>query len=411
MLNLPVYLLGKTYYFHSRIGGKQVKKSLYTGDKVLAMVRAIELLKAIGMTYKKFEIDIGKGIYKSDGAEDHQRMMETLAIINKGSVKEEQPETHKKVSFSSTKQGLRLGVLLDKFFSLKTHLKQATVLSYKSTIEEFDEFLKKPLVENIRISDVSRYQEFLASKKNTTRTIDSKVGTIRALFNFAIKQGYYFEKNPAENRNLQSKRERMKTGYGIFDLEEIKIIYSSELFKTYKIEDPNYYWVLILALITGCRISEITSLKSSQFKVYDEETNFIRIEDSKTLAGIRDIPIPKILFSNGLTEFVKGKDQIFKYKLRLGKGSGNAVGKKFKRHLEELKITRDKLVFHSIRKFFNNYLMKNENIPIEPRCQLLGHELENVNVQLYSKEYSIDELSKIVGPAQVIPPINQRPQK
>ena len=118
------------------------------------------------------------------------------------------------------------------------------------------------------------------------------------------------------------------------------------------------------------------------------------------MAEIRDIPIPKLLFGNSLADFVKGKDQIFKYNLRLGKGSGNSVGKKFKRDFEELKITRDKLVFHSIRKFFNNYLMKNENIPIEPRCQLLGHELENVNVQFYSKEYSIEELSKIVGPAQ-----------
>ena len=62
----------------------------------------------------------------------------------------------------------------------------------------------------------------------------------------------------------------MKTGYGIFDLDEIKIIYSSELFKNYKIEDPDYYWVLMLVLITVFRISEITILKSSPFKVYDK---------------------------------------------------------------------------------------------------------------------------------------------
>ena len=63
------------------------------------MVRAIEFIKAIGMAYKKFEIYIGKGVYKSDGAEDHRRMMETLAVINKGSVKEAQPEKHKNSVF------------------------------------------------------------------------------------------------------------------------------------------------------------------------------------------------------------------------------------------------------------------------------------------------------------------------
>ena len=128
------------------------------------------------MKFLKFEIDIGKGIYRAEGVEDHQRMMETLAEINKRPVSMEQPLKSVEV-LSTTKSGLRLGVLLDKFFNLKTYLKPATVLSYKSTIEEFDEFLKKPLVENIRISDVSRYQEFIANRGNTARTIDGKVGT------------------------------------------------------------------------------------------------------------------------------------------------------------------------------------------------------------------------------------------
>lgn len=83
-----------------------------------------------------------------------------------------------------------------------------------------------------------------------------------------------------------------------------------------------------------------------------------------------------------------------------GKGTGNAVGKKFKRHLDLLNINRDKLVFHSLRKFFNEF-MKNESIQIEARCQMLGHELDNVNVSTYAREYSIDDLAKLVNPAQL----------
>ena len=44
MLNLPIYHLGASYYLHTRINGKQVKKSLRTSYKRVAIIRAIELL-------------------------------------------------------------------------------------------------------------------------------------------------------------------------------------------------------------------------------------------------------------------------------------------------------------------------------------------------------------------------------
>lgn len=36
MLNLPIYLLGSCYYLHTRIGGKQIKRSLGTSYKRVA---------------------------------------------------------------------------------------------------------------------------------------------------------------------------------------------------------------------------------------------------------------------------------------------------------------------------------------------------------------------------------------
>jgi hypothetical protein len=80
--------------------------------------------------------------------------------------------------------------------------------------------------------------------------------------------------------------------------------------------------------------------------------------------------------------------------LRLGKGSGNAVGKKFSRHLEELKITRPKLVFHSLRKFCNNFLKEND-VVYEARCQFIGHEIEDINNRIYSKVFIFEKLEEL----------------
>lgn len=405
MLGLPIYLRGSTYYLHTRINGQQVKRTLGTSDKLTAILRASKIIEALGVGIKKYEIDIGRGIFKADGPEDHQRLLEALALVTKAqgapqavSQAPQAPQVHHEAPAPQQK-GLKLKELLSKFFLLKSHLKEATVVSYTATIEELAQVLRNPVITNVSRSDVSRFQEALAKKGNTPRTIDAKVGTVRAIFNFAIEQGYYFDKNPAENRALQSKKDKLKGGYAIFTADEIKLIYKSDFMRESQEKDPDYYWTLVLGLITGCRISEITGITAEQF-LKSGNIHYIKIDDSKTLAGVREIPIPTLLMKYGLVKFLEGKKgQVFKYKLRLGKGSGNAVGKKFSRHLEELKITRDKLVFHSLRKFSNDFMMKND-IPLEARCQFFGHEIDSVNVQVYTKKLEIEELAAKVSEVQ-----------
>ncbi|MEG1767057.1 MAG: tyrosine-type recombinase/integrase, partial [Comamonas sp.] len=192
-------------------------------------------------------------------------------------------------------------------------------------------------------------------------------------------------------------KQRLKGGYAIFEKEEIELFFKSQFFKEQKEKDPDYTNAVILGLFTGCRIGEITNLKKEQFKVSSKGVDYITIRDSKTLAGIREVPLHPWVF-NRIKSFIDGKtDKIFKYIEKEGKGTGNAVGKKFARNIESAGITRDKLVFHSLRKFVNNELLKNK-VSLEHRCQLIGHELENVNVSIYTETINIDELAETVFP-------------
>lgn len=359
---------------------------------------------------KSFEIDLGRGVLKSDGAEDHQRMMEAMAMMKE--VKSFQPAPVPETPIqqkSSVQHGLTLPQVVDKLLLLKKGLSESTKIAYKKGAEEFSSFLKQPLVYDILPSDITRFQEYLASEHmlgkktktaNGTRTIDNKISVLRTLFNFAITQGYSNSTNPAENRQLiSSKKRKEASGYAIFDTNEIKKIFWSKELANQKLKDPDFYWVMMLGVHTGCRISEITGLKANQFKLSDEGNHYIDIYDSKTHAGIRSVPIPEALLNAGLAGFIKGKEQVFKYKPRLGKGSGNAVGKKFKRLLENLDITREKLVFHSLRKFVNNYL-KQKGIAYEVRCQFIGHEVEDINNKVYAQAFTVDKLAELLEPLQ-----------
>ena len=141
----------------------------------------------------------------------------------------------------------------------------------------------------------------------------------------------------------------------------------------------------------------LPNLKKNQFKKSEDGTSYITIRDSKTMAGIREIPLHSFI-AKYMDEFSAGKsDKIFKYEEVDGKGAGNAVGKKFARNVEAAKLTREKLVFHSLRKFVNNELLKNR-VSLEHRCQFIGHELDNVNVAVYSEKIEIDSLAESVFP-------------
>lgn len=345
---------------------------------------------------KSYEIDLSRGILKAEDSEDHQRLMQALQAMQNGS----QPvktATSEAIPPADDPTALKLGELLEKFFLLRKQLTQATAISYRNCITELAKFLKNPAITRITSSDITRYQEFLAGKNNSVRTIDNKISIIRSLYNFAKKQGYTREDNPAENRALLTKKQRLKGGYALFEKEEIRAIFNSQFYKEQILKDKDYSVAVIIGLFTGCRIGEITSLKKEQFKISENGTNYIVIRDSKTLAGIREVPLHPAIF-NRIKRFVDSKtDKIFKYVEKDGKGTGNAVGKKFARNIESARITRDKLVFHSLRKFVNNELMHN-GVSLENRCQFIGHEIDNVNISVYTKKLNIDELADIVFP-------------
>lgn len=345
---------------------------------------------------QKYEIDLSRGILKAEDSEDHQRLMQALQAMQNGS----QPvktATNEAIPPADDPTALKLGELLEKFFLLRKQLTQATAISYRNCITELAKFLKNPAITRITSSDITRYQEFLAGKNNSVRTIDNKISIIRSLYNFAKKQGYTREDNPAENRALLTKKQRLKGGYALFEKEEIRAIFNSQFYKEQILKDKDYSVAVIIGLFTGCRIGEITSLKKEQFKISENGTNYIVIRDSKTLAGIREVPLHPAIF-NRIKRFVDSKtDKIFKYVEKDGKGTGNAVGKKFARNIESARITRDKLVFHSLRKFVNNELMHN-GVSLENRCQFIGHEIDNVNISVYTKKLNIDELADIVFP-------------
>ncbi|GKT19850.1 phage integrase N-terminal SAM-like domain-containing protein [Acidovorax sp. SUPP2522] len=408
MLGLPIYLIGSTYYLHTRIEGRQVKRSLRTSYQRVAIIRAINLMDSLMRKDlpSKYEIDVSRGIFKANGAEDHARLIQAVEAMKALHAIQPAPVAAAPVPAPAATAApaddptaLKLCELLERFLLLKS-VRQATADSYRNTATEVAKFLKNPPITRIAQSDITRYQEHLAQKGNSIRTIDNKISTIRALYNFAKKQAYTRGDNPAENRSLLTKKQRLKGGWATFETDEVALLLGGDFFREQRKKAPDYVNAVLMGLFTACRVGEITALKKGQFKRSRTGVPYITIDDSKTLAGIRDVPLHSYIFAQiapALDSLKEPEDKLFKYKERDGKGSGNAVGKMFARNLESARITREKLVFHSLRKYVNNELMQSK-VSLEHRCQFAGHELDNVNVAIYTKVIGIDELAASVFP-------------
>ncbi|MPT11390.1 MAG: hypothetical protein E2578_15420 [Comamonas sp.] len=247
MLSLPIYLRSGTYYLHTRINGKQFKRSLGTGYQKEAILRAVALLSSLSMNnFNKYKIDLEKGLLETDGTpEDHQRAMsalELLAHMKTLSKPSPTPQLNEEnavegVLVAPRDKGISLQDLVEQFFKLRSHLSQATAIAYRNVVKELEQFTKIKYAKIVRPADINRFQNYLAEKNNTPRTIDNKTTFLKSIFNFAVDR-QYIDKNPVVSKPLMTKKQREKEQWAIFENDEIRSIYDSEYFFTQKEKRP-----------------------------------------------------------------------------------------------------------------------------------------------------------------------------
>ena len=406
-----------------------MKRSLHTPDPFTARIRALEWLKAVAMAInkpkltdfnfsdvKRYEIDVAQGRYKAEGDEDHQRMMDALRQIHAQTEPKTKTE-ESKVPYGlphsknyTKKVGLKMGELLEKFFLVNRQHSKATKNGYTSDASEFAKLLKNPNVADITKTDITVYIEWLAGKKTNPRTIDKKVGVVRSLLNYAKEHGYFYGDNPASGRNILTKKQKLNSNAATWELPQIRQFFGSENFKSLRETEPDFYYICLIGVLTGVRVSALAAIKRADLQTTLNGCFYIKIRQDKTVAGKREVPISSEIHQE-LLEFAGDRDQIFSFSERAEaqKGSSDSIRKRLEKLKTEVKLSGSGLFFHGFRKFFNNWMLQME-VPFEARCQYVGHEIEHVNVATYGKKFSIDKLGSMIIPVQQLLLAEIRPQ-
>jgi integrase len=146
-----------------------------------------------------------------------------------------------------------------------------------------------------------------------------------------------------------------------------------------------------LGAYTGARIEELCALKLSEIK-----DNSMMITESKTEAGIREVPIHSKL--KPLVQRLKSEssDGYLLSGLTFNKydDRSNAIGKRFGR-LKKSMGYQEKQVFHSIRKTVVT-ILENAGTPENLAADIVGHDKPRITYGLYSGGFSLDAKRKAV---------------
>jgi integrase len=137
--------------------------------------------------------------------------------------------------------------------------------------------------------------------------------------------------------------------------------------------------LIALGAYTGCRIEELCSLK-----IKDMADGYFSVEDAKTKAGVRDVPI-----HSAIAPLVKRlKEQTTDGYLLAGltfnmyDDRSNAVGKRFGRLKAKLGYSEFH-VFHSIRKTLVT-MLENAGVTENNAADIVGHDKPRITFGLYS---------------------------
>lgn len=262
-------------------------------------------------------------------------------------------------------------------------------------------------------------EAIIAEAKETisTTTFNNYVKNLTTFFTYAVREGYC-QKNPFEGLRVRQ-RHKVSEERAAFNPEDLR-----KLFAVVSVNkndrQPHRYWLPLLGLYTGARLSELCQLYLDDIATING-IDCIHIRAAKpdqrlkTASSERIVPIHSELKALGFLDYVEEKrakadhlgfgflQRLFPELARHAKhGYGAGPSKWFTRVREQLGFTEgpERKDFHSFRHTVADCL-KQQGISESLVGGLLGHQSGGITFSRYGKDFRPEVLAPVV---EMIPP-------
>jgi integrase len=263
-----------------------------------------------------------------------------------------------------------------------TEVEDKTAAMDKTAVERFVEAF--PLAHTVTKPAVANWIE-KRKVDVSAQTVQREVTGLRSFWRYLRTRHEVPEDfDPfAGQRFKDRQKDRNRTKRVDFSPAEVSALYAAAL----KSDDKQLADLIAMAAYTGARREELCALK-----VADVSRGWIKIQDAKTEAGNREVPIhaalvPTLhrLIGKRTAGYVIGETREDKWGNR-----GDALGKRFTLLKASMGFGRDK-TFHSIRHSFSTQL-RSKGVPEHVVADLMGHKLKNITFANYAGAGSAKKL-------------------
>lgn len=332
-----------------------------------------------------YEINLKDGVFKSDGPEDHSRMMEALNALGANEfVRASVERAFSQPKIENQSQPVQVPAVEPQAKTIHLHLSdpipgdmrlseamnlhldekisnviERTFRDQKMVYEEFIACFENPFLNQINGEAILRYwrpREFKrknkldTSQKLSLKTLDKRKYYLSDFFEWARSGRIFHGENPMSQKIARKNQiAREAKPYERFTDEDLGRLFVPE-YKGF-MNKPDFYWGPLISLFSGARLGEIINLRLSDF-VVSEGIPCYKIRIGKTDSSKRDVPIHSILINLGLWRYVeflqsRGGDRLFWY--RDGQDPGKRLSAVWGEWVDKCGIENNQKVFHSFR--------------------------------------------------------------
>lgn len=283
-----------------------------------------------------------------------------------------------------------------------------TVRKYERALELYEAHTTNPSMATVSRADGVAFMRALAEAKDKKGKPLSGASIRDAIINAGTLLNHYSAATGRLGHGLWSRiTVKIDTGPGNerdeWEPEELVKLFGLPVWQRYELPTGKNggldaaYWVPLLGLFTGARVTELAQLRVDDFTEKDgvwflsiNEEGDEELQSIKAAASRRIIPLPAGLIELGLLDYRRdiigmGQQWLFP---GVTKDSQNNAGGGVSKWFSDLKIGagfRPAVVFHSFRGSLNTALLR-AGVGLELRCKYIGQKPEGgVNVAHYSK--------------------------
>ncbi|WP_285405213.1 site-specific integrase [Luteibacter sp. ME-Dv--P-043b] len=244
---------------------------------------------------------------------------------------------------------------------------------------------KRPEFANLSVREVLAKAKTMAEPPPAAATLNKHHQRLSTFFNW-LKKNKHLTENPLHGLVRQDKDDAEEETGRAFTQEELDAIFEPTAYVAWAAKYPHRFWVPILALYSGARVTELSQLYVADVEVINGIPGYhinrrFPGQKLKNKASRRFVPLAQPVLDAGFLRFAEeakaaGQARLFpQLPNNDGGGFGKQMSKQFSAYLRKRGVTESGLGMHAFRHTLATRLAR-AKVPLQTIGKITGHKGE-----------------------------------